>query len=79
MAVCGEVVALVTRRAIVARPQLDEVIFPSTIADVMVITSGSHEVLPGDVTDVVTLVIAMAPVADRIVDASGWVLHRCGC
>ena len=79
VAVCSEVVALVTRMAIVARPQVDEVILSSTVADVMVITSGSHEILPGDVADVVTLVVTLAPVIDRIVDASGWVLHRCGC
>jgi len=78
VAVGGEVVALVTHIAIIAGPQLDQVILPSTVADVMVIASSSHEVLSGDVADVVALVVALAPVVDRIINASGRVLHR-GC
>lgn len=77
MAVGAEIKALVTRIAGLTGRQVDQVVEVRAVADVMVITSGSHEVLSRDVADVITLVVAFAPVVDRIVDASEGVLHRC--
>ena len=78
VAMRGEVVAFVTLVPIVAGLQMDQVVESRAVADVVEVTTGSHKVLSGDVAYVVMLVVAIAPVTDRIVDASDGVLHlRC--
>jgi hypothetical protein len=73
----GGVVVGVTLEAVVAWLQLDLVIELSASVDVAVLAPASHKILPRDVAYVVALVVAKAPVAERIVDASGGVLHCC--
>ena len=77
VAVSGGIVALCTIIAVFAGRQMDHVRESRTFAEVMDITFGSHKVLSGNVAYVLTRVVFVAPVVERVVDATGWVLHRC--
>jgi hypothetical protein len=77
MAMCGEIVALVTRIAVVAGRQVDQIIESRAVAVVMVFTTGSHEVLPGYVAYVVTLIVGVAPVSTRCSAGSAFAVSFC--